>query len=392
MIFFGLYALVGIVCVLSNNGKKKRSRTIACFLIFLGMQLLLGLRHIQYGGVDTQVYARDFMRIVNQNYSMLDIFRNFNKDYGFYLIAQFYSMFIHDMNAWVFACALPYTIAVTWMIYKYSKNMFLSFIMFLSFGYYLYNFQLMRHVFALGIIVLAYKYLEEEQYKKYVIATLIATFCHTIAILFFGAYFIRKGRITEKQLVWIVLGGFAILVFSQESIRIAVFNLIPFLRTGRFATFSTVGGHLSSEFFIQMIFVGISWVALFGKKKESSQTYIQTTNRKIGLSAVIRPSNSKFYTTEPNMTLLFNMGVVATLFYLMTIAIGESYRMAQYFSLFTIILVPNAINKIRDKRIRLLFIVLIVAFGVRHFFGGLFVDGSAYNPYVFFWESPQSLW
>ena len=74
MIFIGLYLTVGLICFITNNGKNRMPRKIACIVIFIYMQLLIGLRNINYGGVDTQVYARDFMRIVNQNYSFFDIF------------------------------------------------------------------------------------------------------------------------------------------------------------------------------------------------------------------------------------------------------------------------------------------------------------------------------
>ena len=395
MIFVGLYGFVAIVCLLSRNGKNRRSRIIACILIFLAMQLLIGLRHIQYGGVDTRIYARDFMRIVNQNYSFFDIFNVFYKDFGFYLFAKIFSLFSSDMNAWLFVCALPYTIGVTWLIYKYSNNMFLSFIMFLSFGYYLYNFQLVRHVFALGLIVLAYKYLEEEHYKKFFATVLVASFCHTIAILFLGAYFVRKGRVTVKQVIWILVGGFAVLVLSQQSVLAAVFSLVPFLSEGRFSQYLFRGGNFSSEFIIQLLFVVISWIYLYGKK-DSSVMIVQNgqnESKKIKKKKFeLNFSNSVFIPARQNNTLLFNMSVIATLFYLMTIAIGESYRMAQYFSLFTIILVPKAISMEKNTYVRLIITLAIVAFGIWHFFGGLFVDGSVYNPYVFFWEIPQNLY
>jgi hypothetical protein len=77
MIFIGLYLTVGLMCFITNNGKKRIPRKIACIVIFIYMQVLIGLRNINYGGVDTQVYARDFMRIINQNYSFIDIFSGF---------------------------------------------------------------------------------------------------------------------------------------------------------------------------------------------------------------------------------------------------------------------------------------------------------------------------
>lgn len=399
MHFVILYCLVSIACLISDNGKRRRSRIIACFLIFCGMQILLGLRHIQYGGVDTQVYARDFMRIVNQHYSFIDIFRYFYKDFGFYLFAKIFSLFSQDMNAWLFVCALPFTAGVSRLIYKYSGNIFLSFIMFLSYGYYLYNFQLVRHVFALGIIILAYKYLEEEQYKKYFVTVAVATFCHTIAILFLGAYFLRKGKITFKQIVWILLGGLIVLVLSQRSVLIAVFSAIPFLSSGRFEQFATRGGGFDSQTIFQLFFVVVSWVFLYGKGSKNNDQIIIQENSIIKkrkhkgklFRNRINISNKPFVLGKQTIELQFNMAVVATLLYLLTIAIAESYRMAQYFSLFTILLVPNALKK-APKSVRIIIELVIILFGIRHFFGGLFVEGSAYYPYIFFWEKAQSLY
>ena len=93
-----------------------------------------------------------------------------------------------------------------------------------------------------------------------------------------------------------------------------------------------------------------------------------------------------------NMTGLGNMAIVGYVFYLMTIAISESYRMAQYFSLFTILLVPNTLVYIKNKNIRYLLYLIIVLFGIKHFFGGLFVEGGVYNPYVFYWQATQRLY
>ena len=105
MIFIGLYLTVGLICFITNNGKNRMPRKIACIVIFIYMQLLIGLRNINYGGVDTQVYARDFMRIVNQNYSFFDIFSGFFKDFGFYLFAKLFSLFSSSITFLIFVFA-----------------------------------------------------------------------------------------------------------------------------------------------------------------------------------------------------------------------------------------------------------------------------------------------
>ena len=73
--------------------------------------------------------------------------------------------------------------------------------------------------------------------------------------------------------------------------------------------------------------------------------YINYSNGKIILSK----KNNKFFPHYINMTGLLNMAILGYVFYLMTIAISESYRMAQYFSLFTILLVPNTLLYIKNK-------------------------------------------
>lgn len=92
------------------------------------------------------------------------------------------------------------------------------------------------------------------------------------------------------------------------------------------------------------------------------------------------------------MVLLFNMATIAIVFCAMTNAIGEFYRVAQYFSIFTIILVPNVLAQAKDRKLAFLVATVVVLFGIWHFFGGLFVEGSVYNPYLFFWEGVQSLY
>lgn len=395
MYFAILYGMVGVLCLISRNGKRERSRFCACFLIFCGMQALIGLRHIQYGGPDTQVYARDFVRIVEQHYSLVDIFRNFFKDFGFYLFAWSFSLFSHNVNTFLFVCALPFTGGVTWLIYKYSRNIFLSFIMFLSFGFYLYNFQLVRHVFSLGIVILAYKYLEEGQDRKFFITVAVATFCHTLAILFFGAYLIKKGRITFKQVMWMFFGCVTVLILSQRTVLTLVFRVVPFLSSGRFAQFATRGGGMDSQAIIQLLFVLVSWVFLYGQGSRSLEySSLQDEMLLSGCPESFsgkRLRNRLYIIAKQNVNLQFNMAVIATMFYLLTIAVGESYRMAQFFSLFTILLVPNALCR-APKVIRVMIELFIVLFGIKHFFGGLFVDGSVYNPYVFFWQQEQSLY
>lgn len=282
MVFVVLYLGVSIVCLVANNGKRRFPRFIACILFFAGIQVLLGLRHINYAGVDTQVYARDFVRICTQNYSISEIFIYFFKDFGYYIFAKIVSIFTTNYNTFLFISAFPYTFGITWLIHKYSKNLYLSMIIFLSYNYYLYNFQLMRHVFALGLIILAFKYLQEDKIRLFFITVVLATFCHTIAIVFILAYFLRKDRISIKQFLWVVCGCVAVIILSNQTVLSSVINNLSFWDNARFSQYATRGGSLSSDFIIQIGFVIISWYFL---KQSRTDTYdIEPGEEKIFLA------------------------------------------------------------------------------------------------------------
>lgn len=391
--FIGLYLITTIACLLSNNGKKKLARQIACSVIFVCLQLLIGLRHINYGGVDTQVYARDFVRIVNQNISFIGIFSNFYKDYGFYLLAKLFSLLCKNYNAWLFFCAIPYTYGVTWLIYKYSKDIYLSFVMYLSLGFYLYNFQLVRHTFALGLIIIAYKSLEEGNTKKFFLITLFASFCHSISAIFFLAYFLRSGRVTFRQVIWIVVGCILIYILAQPNVWRLLFKAIPFLNSTRFYHYlDDTSSGISSEFYIQILIIIVCWYYLYKKKNITNNIYNAASIKQVKKTK-LKISYGYYNVTNPNLTLLFNMSVIAALFYYLTIVLAEGYRIAQYFSIFTVILLPNAISNESKKYIRLILKAFVVFFCIKHFFGALSVDvNGIYTPFVYFWERTQFLY
>jgi transmembrane protein EpsG len=390
MIFVLLYLSISIICLITNNGKKRIPRFLACAFFFLYIQALLGLRHINYAGVDTQVYARDFVRICTYNYSILDIFTYFFKDFGYYIFAKLVSLFTTNYNVFLFISALPYTYGITWLIYKYSKNIYLSMIIFLSYNFYLYNFQLMRHVFALGIIILAFKFLQENKIKAYFITVFIATFCHTIAIVFLLAFFLRKERISIKQILWVVCGCLVVLILSNQTILSLIFSNFSFLSSERFSQYETRGGTLNSGFIIQIGFVLIS---LYFMRYSNLDIYNENKdNEKLISGWKLHIHKGPFYPFKANMILLFNMATIAIIFYAMTSVIGEFYRLAQYLSIFAIILVPNSLAQAKDKKLALMVSFVLVLFGIRHFFGGFNVGIGVYNPYKFFWEGIQSLY
>ena len=143
-VYIIIYCCIFIVGVF-NSRKKKYSRLVSCLFLTVLLSLVMGLRSIDYAGVDTIVYARDFERIVDFKISFSQIFSEFYKDYFFYLSAKLFSLVCTDENIWILFCSVVYIAAVSWLIYKYSPSIWLSYLIFVGWDFYVYNFQLIRH-------------------------------------------------------------------------------------------------------------------------------------------------------------------------------------------------------------------------------------------------------
>lgn len=67
IIIFCCIFIVGVF----NLRNKKYTRLVSCLFLTVLLSLVMGLRSIDYAGVDTIVYASDFNRIVDFDITIL---------------------------------------------------------------------------------------------------------------------------------------------------------------------------------------------------------------------------------------------------------------------------------------------------------------------------------
>lgn len=364
MIYLLPYILTFFIGIINSGKKNKQLRLYSCLAMFLVLSLIMGLRNIDYAGEDTIVYARGFNRIVENNYSFYDILtREFEKDYLFYVIAKLFSLVIADVNMWILFCASVYVSAISWFIYRYSTNLFLSYIIFLSWDFYMYNFQLMRHCFSLAFVIFSIKYVLNRNAKKY-IAMLFCAATSQIVSIVSGLTFFIKGMTKKNVAILSSIIGvvfFLILVLPREELISIIFSS-SLIDKERFGQFATRGGSAITNSFICGTFIIITLYEVLTTKKSI------TCN-----------------VHKDNLILFLIMSFVALIFYAMQFLIAEMYRVAQYFSFVIIVMVPMALGLEKNKSLKFVIICAITFFCIKHFFGGL-LNAEEYYPYKFYWE------
>ena len=90
-------------------------------------------------------------------------------------------------------------------VYKYSEDVHLSFLLFISLGFFTYLFGILRQMLAMTLFLLAIPYIRERKLLKYLLLCFLAFTIHRVAIIVVPLYFIYNVKITRKRYVKLCL-------------------------------------------------------------------------------------------------------------------------------------------------------------------------------------------
>ena len=139
-----------------------------------------------------------------------------NYEPGFVLFTIICKSIFPNYFIWVFICALIDIILLRKIFKEYSCNVCLSFAIYFAIGAIIMEFNLMRNVKAILILILATKYIREHKVWKYLLCVLIAMSFHLISIIFIPLYFVLNKKWSKPLLIGIFIVCMAVL-FLQIS-------------------------------------------------------------------------------------------------------------------------------------------------------------------------------
>lgn len=362
-VFYFIFVCILLLCFIENTSKKRGTRISVCLFMFFLLTFVMGFRAIDYAGVDTIVYVRDFDRIAEFKLSYSQIFTEFYKDYFFYLSAKTFTLFCTDANIWLLFCSSIYIGAVSWLIYKYSPSVWLSYLLFVGWDFYVYNFQLIRHTWSLAFVIISFAFIIDRNIKKYAITMLLAITSQITSLVSLISYFIVEIRLKKivKLLPVVVLALIFIISLGRNVVMKWIFAFSFLASDDRLNAFNGAKGGLMANFVISLVFLLFSAYEVVKHQ---------------------RTMNSKELLLANTVLKITVFGVV---FFSLQFVIAEFYRVAQYFAIFNIILIPIALKLENNKFMRNILYILLVAYMIKHFWGGV-MGSPFYDPYVFYWE------
>lgn len=222
MIWYMLNIFTLTICwlLLNDKGISVGERILSkekCFLAFATFNwvILSGCRHISIGA-DTEAY-KIYMFDPIQRMSWGEIWNSFSqvyidktgKDPGYMVLEKLFQYISTNYQIWLIAIALFFFIFMAKWVDRYSKNPYLSYILFSCLFYSFFAITGHRQTIATAMVVMIGTQLaEEKKLIKFLILVLIASTVHASAICFLVFYIIIKIPINKVTLssYWIFIG------------------------------------------------------------------------------------------------------------------------------------------------------------------------------------------
>jgi hypothetical protein len=328
-----LFAVASQRCTRRNDigiyGVTHENNAYIAF-IFILIGLLVALRSAVVGN-DTENYVELFENVASLQYGDLSDYVRY--EIGYIYLNKFASHISTHPQTILIVTGIIVTAGYYLFIRKYSKSVYLSVFMFILLGYMGQTMSMVRQCIAMSILFYAYRLIEQKKFILFILSVLCASLFHRTAIVFLAAWFIVKIPLNTKNLIMLTIGTI-ILFISFETLfatSLSLFELYAYYENGKYFGDTRIATILQTG-----MILGFFVLALCVRKNTGVKAF-----RNLGYEKMLM----LLYAGMCIMILAFKFNLFD--------------RIAIYFNVFSIIVIPNTIALIKRSQVRL-FIQLAV--------------------------------
>jgi hypothetical protein len=344
---FTLMSFEALLLLRTNDEHKKK---IFISLVAIQWILISGLRSV-YVGADTYAYKQMFEQGISKSWSAIwnefvGVYTNTisGKDVGYTIFEKLFSYISTDYRVYLFAIAIFFMVPLARGIYRYSKDPYISFIVYSLLFYNFFSITGIRQTIATAIVFyFGYELIKKRKFISFVLLILLVATIHKSILIFIVYYFIANRKLSN---IYFSLFGIAIVL-------VWIFK-VPFFN------FLAISSGYNELYAVQ--YTGTyMFTFLYGCISIFAFMYMR---RVIQMNA-----NARHY---------YNALILSWLFIPLTYVEPNTMRIVQYFSLFILYLLPEVLSEC-DGNTRQIFRIGSVAVGFLYLF---FKSDS----YAFFWQ------
>jgi len=305
----GFLATIILLWLAQNKAKTKKTRILLMIIAVLPLLIISMLRY-DVGTDYLKRYTHDYFEIAKgKDISNLEI--------GFKLIDYICLFFTNEPYLLFIITSLIIISIFFEVIYKESPNNLLSITIFFLAGYFFGSLNLIRQYISMGLILIAYQFLlQENKIKAYIgftISIIFAFYMHSISIVGFVLIFLKKKVLVSAK--WI-LPISIILLIVNENLMYIFSSIIEKTRFDVYLTGRLSKGEVSIlNLFENLIVYIIFYITYYTKKKRGKEL-------------------------EQKATIFLNIQGIALIITALGACHMQFLRIALYFTVFQIISIP----------------------------------------------------
>lgn len=338
-------------------------------LNFFLFTILSGFRSENVGN-DTSAYIGVFNNISSSG----DISRyTWRFELGYLYLNKLLSLVSSNSQTIIIGTSIIIMAGFARFIYLYSEQKWLSIYLFFTIGYFAMSMNTIRLNIAMVILLFSYDFLKNRKLIKFVLVVLLASLFHRTAIVFLLAWPITKLSYNYRTIL--------VATISSIGLYLGFPRILPFF----FNIFPTYQYYLGSELLdgnirtasIMNLLVGLA-IVLLGSFVHFNNIRKDTTLKAIG-------TEQEKDNNDESMLLLLITGVSITF---ISFNFNILDRVGEYFAVFSIVYLPNTLNRLRDRNLRVLiyYIVVILFFAYSITIIIMRPEWNTIYPYSFFWK------
>ncbi|SDB80394.1 EpsG family protein [Raineyella antarctica] len=304
IIFLGLARVITLPL---RPGKLVFGALAAC-----AMWVVIAFRDLGFGS-DTAVYIANYKAL--QCVSFADVAARLLdpsvKDPAFYLLAKIFSELGVGPRAWIAVLAAIFCISLGRAVHKYSPEPFLSFIATISLGLTYFAMNGLRQTLAMSVLLWAYGALRERRPVRFILIVALASAFHSAALIFLVAYPLAGLVLGWRQVILVMLGW--------------------------------AGAFLAPDRVRQMI-TEFAWTESL-KEYADSRVSLSVSGLIIAVSILLFcvALRARVLKQDPQALSFYNVLAVGAGFQAMATLVAEFFRVAYYFNIAAVFLIPMAV-------------------------------------------------
>ena len=282
-------------------------------------------------------------------------------DVGFYILCKLLSLFTSNGQWLLVFCGFIFAFAISHFIFKNSQDMMVSYIMIIPLQFFAFSLTGLRQIIAMSIMILNFENVKNKHLIRFMLFTFAASLFHTSAIVAVPIYFLYRINIGGLKRFCMFILIPIIYIYKRK--------LLSFFQSWFYSDYSIYEQNRGSwATFAFYFLIWVLYLLLYYKDYSNC-----------------RPENSSGYDLKINHINVEPIYIVGFIVQLFVFVNPNVFRVAFYYQIFAIIMVPQLLTSDFFKNTKYIPQAVFVALMFIMYACFTYTSSGA-NPYYFFWQ------